>query len=124
MKSKQEVIKSVNESVSSVFTKEDVVKLIESIKPDKGASITADVIDSIANDIAQRFERYSDDIVSIDSVTVSAGNYGNGVDSVDMSIDESRITDIVLNVFQDYDITADENTAAAENNSTDNQGVI
>ena len=120
MKSKQETIKMINDSPSSIFTKEDLLRIISDLEAPKGVSMSLEQIEDIASEIARRISS-SDDICELDSVTVSVGGYGNGVDDASFTMDEDEISSIVQCVLEDYITPTDEDSAATENNSVDNQ---
>jgi hypothetical protein len=64
---KQEAITQVKECISSIFSGEDVIKLIEQIED---STVTKEVVEQLATDIVQGFKhkiQYADDIVNYDS---------------------------------------------------------
>ncbi len=126
MKSNQsieQVIESVTNSPSSIFHKDDVLRIISGIEVTKGATMTSEQIEDIASAIANRLYRRSDEICELESVTVSVGNYGDGIDDSSINVDEDKISDIALEVLTEYITPAEDDSTGSENNPTDNQGV-
>jgi hypothetical protein len=126
MKSNQTIeqaIETVTNSPSTIFHKDDVLRIISGIEVTKGATMTVEQIEDIASEIANRIDRRRDDICSIESVTVSAGNYGNGIDDANFNMDEDLVNEIALDVLTEHITPAEEVSTSTENNSTDNQEV-
>ncbi len=126
MKSNQsieQVIEVVTNSPSTIFHKDDVLRIISGIEVTKGATMTQEQIEDIASAIANRIDRDRDSICSLESVTISVGSYGDGIDDSSFNVDEDRISDIALQVLTEYITPVEEDSTSTENNSTDNQGV-
>ena len=97
---KQEVINAVNESISSIFTKEDVLKLLEMIT-DGGAqdgekTYTLDQVNTMISDLVDEIKDRVDnldgqDIVSNDDITLSLSGNEIYIDSVDVNTSEIKI---------------------------------
>lgn len=126
MKSNQSIeqaIQIVTNSPSTIFHKDDVLRIISGIEVTKGATMTREQIQDIASDIANRIDRDCQDIVELESATVSVGRYGNNIDDAEWSMDEDRVSEIVLEVLTEYITPAEENSTSTGNNSTENQPV-
>lgn len=128
MKSNQtieQVLETVNNSPSTIFHKEDVLRLLTSISMDKNTvgSLSLDQVDDIVDNIVKDMTRNTSDIATLESVTVSAGSYGNGVDDVDIMFDADRIADIVRDSLFFYTAPAGVDSTGSENNPSDNQTV-
>lgn len=116
----KEMINTVTMSPSSIFTKEDVIKLMTSIEveveptePSKPA-LTQENLEDIASAIANRLYHNSGDFCELESVTVSVGSYGNGIDDASFSVDEDNIQEIVMKVLEDnIDVVEEEETEEA-----------
>ena len=119
----QQTLEQVKNSPSSLFSKDDVIRIVSGIEVTKGTSMTIEQIESIAEDIANRIDRNRDSIFEIESVTVSAGSYGNSIDDVSTAIDSDDIQDIVTEILQEYVTPAEDDSTGTENNSPDNQAV-
>lgn len=96
---KQEVINAVNESISSIFTKEDVLKLLEMIT-DGGAqdgekTYTVAQVNTMISDLVEEIKNEvenidSEDIVRTDDVQLSLSGNEIYVDSVDVNTREIK----------------------------------
>lgn len=75
---KENVIAQVESSVSSIFSKEDVLFLINSIEGG-GRSITVTEIGAAIDKIVDRLERDEDEVVDLDSIELTL-NYDNRVE--------------------------------------------
>jgi len=105
MKSKQTIeqaIESVTNSPSTIFHKDDVMRIISGIEVPSNATMSETQIENLASEIANRISNRIQDITELESVTVSVGGYGNGIDDANWSVDEDRITDIALEVLTDH----------------------
>lgn len=116
----EQAIESVTNSPSTIFHKDDVLRILSGIV---AATMSSEQIDKIASEIANRIDGDRDDICSLESVTVSVNGYGNGIDDSSFNIDFDRISDIVLQVLTEYITPAEETGPGSENNAPDNQGV-
>jgi len=96
------VLHSVKHSVSSIFTKDDVLKLIESIEQEQQTNQVYDLIKKLQDlqeNISYRFQNLnSDEIVDYDSVEFSIG-YNNRIEVEDVSLNVDNLTDIVIDSF-------------------------
>jgi len=126
MKSNQSIeqtIELVNNSPSTIFHKDDVLRIISGIEVTQGATMTLEQIEDIAYAIANRIYQNSDRICELESVTVSVGGYGNGVDDSSISMDEDIINEYAMEVLQDFITPAEEVSTGTENNPAENQQV-
>jgi hypothetical protein len=117
-----QAIELVTNSPSSVFLKDDVLRIISGIEVTEGATMTLDQIEDIASAIANRIYQNSDRICELESVTVTVGGYGNGVDDSSISMDEEIINEYVMEVLQDHITPADDDSTGPGMNPTENQG--
>ena len=96
------VLHSVKHSISSIFTKDDVLKLIESIEQEQQTNQVYDLIKKLQDlqeNISYRFQNLnSDEIVDYDSVEFSIG-YNNRIEVEDVSLNVDNLTDIVIDSF-------------------------
>ena len=100
---KQNVLEVVQNSVSSIFTKDDVLKLIESIEQEQQQ--TNQVYDLIRKlqelqeSISYKLQNLnSDEIVDFDSVEFNIG-YNNRIEVEDVGLNVDNLTDIVVDSF-------------------------
>ena len=126
MKSNQTIeqtIELVNNSPSTIFHKDDVLRIISGIEVTKGATMTLEQIEDIASAIANRIYQNSHLICELESVTVSVGGYGNGIDDSSIAMDEDTINDYAMEVLQEFITPAEEVSTGPENNPAENQQV-
>lgn len=117
MKSKQETIKMVTDSVSSIFTKDDVLQLLNNLESNKRGSLSLEDAEEIADNVTKRMSDRLSHYVELTSVTVSYGGYGSGVDDQEYELDESNFRDAIIEAITDVVPCSEED----ETNSTDNQ---
>lgn len=117
-----QTIELIQNSPSSIFTKQDVLDLVSKIQVSEIVEITQEQIEEIAEDIADRVNRNIDDIVSVESVTVSYGSYG-GVDDVCYDVDDNQIAEIVQSILVQKFTPAEPVSTSPENNPAENQSV-
>jgi hypothetical protein len=120
---KLDTLNSVQNSVSSIFTKEDVINLISSIeefKIEKNPTLSEDKIRTIARSIMVAIEEEAnrDNIVCLDDVEFEL-NWDRRVEVVDVPINFDAIRDCVENELfdafnQDDEIDEDENNEVIE----------
>lgn len=92
---KQEAIKMVNESVPSIWSREDVLGLIEKIESGGGFD-TNDLIDKIRDSVNDAVEGMStDDVVDTDNATYDIRS-GNEVYVSDISIRHDNVVDEIM----------------------------
>ena len=96
------VLHSVKHSVSSIFTKDDVLKLIESIEQEQQTNQVYDLIKKLQDlqeNISYKLQNLnSDEVVDYDSVEFSIG-YNNRIEVEDVSLNVDNLTDIVIDSF-------------------------
>jgi len=95
---KENAIASVQSSVSSIFSKEDVINLINMIEG--GRVITVTEIGAAIDELVDSLENNEDEMVDTDSVEFSIGNYNRiEVDRVRINFDYIR--EALENTFMD-----------------------
>ena len=95
------VLHSVKHSISSIFTKDDVLKLIESIEQEQSNQVYDLIkkLQDLQENISYRFQNLtSDEVVDYDSVEFSIG-YNNRIEVEDVSLNVDNLTDIVIDSF-------------------------
>ncbi len=120
---KLDTLNSVQNSVSSIFTKEDVINLISSIeefKIEKNPTLSEDKIRTIARSIMVAIEEEAnrDNIVCLDDVEFEL-NWDRRVKVTDVPINFDAIRDCIENELfdafdQDDEIDEDENNEVIE----------
>lgn len=94
---KQEVINRVIESESSIFSKEDVIRLINSITTE--TTITRDVFDKILDKIQNTLE--SSNLVKYDTAEFEL-SYGNTIELTDVVVDMDEIIDVITDKLEAF----------------------
>jgi hypothetical protein len=95
----EETIVKVNDNFSSVFTKEDVISLLSSIKPE--SKLTPELSEQIQNRIEQCVDRNIDDLVDYDNVSFEI-NYQNQIEATDVSINIYTLMDHIGAIMSDF----------------------
>lgn len=92
-------ILAVENNLSSVFTKEDVLELLKNIEQE--TNLTDEQRESIVSDIMQNIEYAEDNIIDKDSVRldIDSSNYIT-IDRVDIDFDTIRhaVKDVIFNL--------------------------
>jgi hypothetical protein len=98
-----ELIEQVNNSVGSIFTKEDVIALLNQVTAEKTSNLLLNDLSakSIAEDIAMRasnrFDEYN--IVNSDDIELSIG-YNNKIEIDCANIDEDALAELILDAAE------------------------
>lgn len=95
---KQNVIDQVQNSVSSIFSKEDVINLINSIQADR--VITTRDIERAIDSVVSNFELNTLDVVDSDNVEFSI-SYNNQIQVDNVGLNVDYIRESLENVFMD-----------------------
>ena len=92
------VLHSVKHSISSIFTKDDVLNLIESIEQEQQTNQVYDLIKKLQDlqeKISYDFQNLSsDEVVDLDSAEFNIG-YNNRLEVEDIGLNIDNLTDIV-----------------------------
>jgi hypothetical protein len=94
-RAKEEVIESVKGSISSIFSKEDVIAIINSIKSDKELD-KEDLVSAILSELTNGRH----DIVDNDSAEFELT--GNEISLERVDLDENRLEEAIENGINDY----------------------
>ena len=99
---KENVLEVVQNSVSSIFTKDDVLKLITSIEQEQQTNQVYDLIKKLQDlqeKISYDFQNLSsDEVVDLDSAEFNIG-YNNRLEVEDIGLNVDNLTDIVIDSF-------------------------
>ena len=123
---KLDTLNSVQNSVSSIFTKEDVINLISSIeefKIEKNPTLSEDKIRTITRSIMVAIEEEAnrDNIVCYEDVEFEL-NYDRRIEVTDVPINFDAIRDCVENSLTDaFEPQEDEDIVELEREETDNE---
>ena len=95
------VLHQVKHSVSSIFTKEDVISLINSIEESKGRVITTFDIERAIDKVICWADNNERDLVDMDSVEFEL-NYDNRIEVVGVPINTDNLREALENNFMDF----------------------
>ena len=99
---KQNVLEVVQNSVSSIFTKDYVLKLIESIEQEQQTNQVYDLIKKLQDlqeNISYRFQNLSsEEVVDFDSVEFSI-SYNNRIEVDGVNLNVDNLTEVVEDSF-------------------------
>jgi hypothetical protein len=107
---KQNVIAQVQSSVSSIFSKEDVLFLINSIEETSSNKVTAQDIERAIDKTISWLENNEREFLDLDSAELEM-DYNNTVSCVGVRINEDSIREALENNFGDFgqeEVDADE----------------
>ena len=99
--SKENVISSVQNSVSSIFSKEDVINLINSIQEEEGRKISVNDIQRAIDKVISWADNNERDLVDLDSVELEM-NYDNRIEVVGVPIQLENLREALENNFMDF----------------------
>ncbi len=98
---KLDVIQSVQSSVSSIFSKEDVINLINSITEEKSRVVSVVDITRAIDRVVENFEMNAKDVVDVDNIEFGIGYHKTiEIDNVDVNSDYIR--EALENAFMDF----------------------
>ena len=103
---KSEALTQLNNSISSIFTKDDVIKLIQSLdipesKPAKYEQLEMAILESVNNSISNIRWR---EVIEEDNIGIDLCGREIEVDcsgAIDLTIVEERITESIEQIFSD-----------------------
>jgi hypothetical protein len=111
------VLQSVQSSVSSIFTKEDVISLINSIEESNGRVITTQQINNAIDEVVSWAEHRVDNLVDLDSAEFEI-SYNNQLELTGVEIDVESLRNTLeehfMNFGEDKGIDEDENKEVIE----------
>ena len=95
------VLQSVQSSVSSIFSKEDVINLINSIEESNSRVITTNDIERAIDKVISWADHNERDIVDYDSVEFEL-NYDNRIEVTNIPIQLENLREALENNFMDF----------------------
>jgi hypothetical protein len=101
---KEEALTKVAQGVGSIYSKEDVVNLINSIEENAGkATITEELIETISDAVATSINNSVQDVIDDFEVDIDQSYGGNSfeVNINDIEFNETRIASIVAEVLSE-----------------------
>jgi hypothetical protein len=97
---KELVLQSVQNSVSSIFSKEDVIKLINSVEGG-GRVISVDDIERAIDKVISWVDNNESDIVDFDSVEFEI-SYNNRIEVTNVPLQLENLREALENNFMDF----------------------
>ena len=111
------VLHQVKHSVSSIFTKEDVISLINSIEESNGRVITTQQINDAIDEVVDWAERRVDNLIDLDSAEFEI-SYTKQIELTSVEIDVESLRNALEEHFMDFGedegIDEDENKEVIE----------
>jgi len=95
------VLHQVKHSVSSIFTKEDVISLINSIEESKGRVITTQQINDAIDEVVDWAERRVDNLIDLDSAEFEI-SYTKQIELTSVEIDVESLRNALEEHFMDF----------------------
>ena len=95
------VLQSVQSSVSSIFSKEDVINLINSIEAGSSRKITTTDISRAIENVVDYLDRDQRDVFDFDNAEFEL-SYDNRIECVGVPINTDSIREILENNFMDF----------------------
>jgi len=95
------VLQSVQNSVSSIFSKEDVINLINSIEESKGSVITTNDIEQAIDKVIRWVEHNERDLLDLDSAELEM-SYDNRIEVVGVPINVDSLREALENNFMGF----------------------
>ena len=98
---KELVLQSVQNSVSSIFSKEDVINLINSVEAGSSRKITVDDIERAIDQTIGWIENNEREVLDLDSAEFEL-TYNNQIECTNVPIDVDNIREALENNFMDF----------------------
>ena len=98
---KENVIIAVQNSVSSIFSKEDVINLINSIEEGGGRVISVDDIERAIDKVISWADNNESDVVDFDSVEFELA-YDNKIEVTNVPLQLENLREALENNFMDF----------------------
>ena len=113
------VLHQVKHSVSSIFSKEDVINLINSIEESKGRVITTNDIERAIDKVISWAEHNEDELFDLSSAELEM-SYDNRIEVVGVPVNVDSLRDALENNFMDFGEDETEDETETENEETTN----
>jgi hypothetical protein len=98
---KEFVLQLVENSASSIFSREDVIKLINSVEAGSSRKITVDDIERAIDRTISWIENNEREVVDLDSAEFEL-TYNNQIECTNVPIDVDNIREALENNFMDF----------------------
>ena len=106
---KENVIIAVQNSVSSIFSKEDVINLINSIEEGGGRVISVDDIERAIDKVISWADNNESDVVDFDSVEFELA-YNNKIEVTNVPLQLENLREALENNFMDFGEAVEEDS--------------
>ena len=117
---KENVIIAVQNSVSSIFSKEDVINLINSIDGGGGRVITTNDIERAIDKVISWADNNESDVVDFDSVEFEL-SYDNRIEVSNVPVQLENLREALENNFMDFGEAEDDRVNGGEFTSVDEE---
>jgi hypothetical protein len=107
------VLSSVQNSVSSIFSKEDVINLINSIELESSRKITTEDIQRAIDKTINWVEHNEDELLDLDSAELEM-DYSNRVSVVGVPLNTDSLREALENNFMDFGEEVEEEVEVKE----------
>jgi len=98
---KELVLQLVENSASSIFSKEDVIKLINSVEEGSSRKITTDDINRAIDNVIGWIENNERSVIDLDSAEFEL-TYNNQIECTNVPINVDNIREALENNFMDF----------------------
>jgi len=110
---KELVLQSVQNSVSSIFSKEDVINLINSVEAGSSRKITVDDIERAIDQTISWIEDNERDVLDLDSAEFEI-SYNNQLECTNVPINVDTIREALENNFMDFGEAEEDEVVGSE----------
>jgi len=110
---KELVLQSVQNSVSSIFSKEDVINLINSVEAGSSRKITVDDIERAIDQTISWIEDNERDVLDLDSAEFEI-SYNNQLECTNVPINVDNIREALENNFMDFGEAEEDEVVGSE----------
>ena len=117
---KELVLQSVQNSVSSILSKEDVINLINSIEEGSSRRITTEDIERAIDNVISWADNNESDVVDFDSVEFEL-SYDNRIEVSNVPIQLENLREALENNFMDFGEAEDDRVNGGEFTSVDEE---
>ena len=118
-----EAIEKVNDNFSSVFTKEDVISLLNGIKPESKSTIAPELIDELLNRIESCLDHNNDNFLNLDDISFDIG-YDHRIEVSDISLNVYDIMSHIRDIVTEYEEVEEEEEVSSTEFTPSNDDVV
>ena len=118
-----EAIEKVNDNFSSVFTKEDVISLLNGIKPESKSTIAPELIDELLNRIESCLDHNNDNFLNLDDISFDIG-HDHRIEVSDIAINVYGIMSHIRDIVTEYEEVEEEEEVSSTEFTPSNDDVV